>query len=205
MAGEIGHVVYAARVRTYLGEKVSGHLYWIGTLFPDIRHQGIISRHRTHAAGVTLQTLTGATDFATGMRVHSWVDSTRQRFLSELNIKELLPWHPFVPHALKLLEDEFLYDGFDDWDFVSRQLNKVYEDELYFVAERDRIHAWHTVLQEYFAHAPTDLSRYKLSLAIGLSEQSAEEVNSVVARLRDHEESRALIERFLHHLEYLLR
>ncbi len=205
MAGEVAHIVYAARVRVHLKDQVKNHLYWIGTLFPDIRHLGIVSRHRTHAATVALNTLVGQDDFETGTRVHAWVDATRQRFLDEANIKELLPWHPFVPHALKLLEDELLYSSFDDWDFIGRLLNKVYDEELHFVSAPERVQVWHGVLKDYFESAPTDLSRYKLSLAIGLTEQSAEEMNNVVKTLRAQKEVQPLIERFLHHLEYLLR
>src|SRR3990167_5683372 len=78
MAGEVAHVVYGARVLTYLGDKVTGPEFWAGTLFPDIRHLGIISRQHTHPDNVSLETLVGTGDFETGMRVHAWVDATRR-------------------------------------------------------------------------------------------------------------------------------
>lgn len=205
MAGEIGHVVYAARLLTYLGERVKHPAYWAGTLFSDIRHLGIVSRHRTHPDNVRLQNLVGPNDFLTGMRVHAWVDATRERFLNDEHMKECLPWHPFVPHALKLVEDAMLYHHFDDWNLIQRLLNKVYPDELYYIEAKEHIHRWHRVIQKYTKQAPTDASRRELALDIGLSANSAEEINNVVHLLEADQRTSALLHKFLRHLEYILR
>ncbi len=204
MAGEIGHVVYAARMLTYLGEKVQDPIYWIGTLFPDIRHIGITSRHLTHPTGVTVTTLLGKNDFVTGMRVHSWIDATREYYLRTQHMKETLPWHPFVPHALKLMEDEFLYDHFDDWNLIHRLLNQVNDNELSYIASRDHIHSWHTILQDYFKEKPTDASRLRLSTHIGISEASAEELNQIVNTLKKDGRAQQMLNDFLQHLEKIL-
>ena len=205
MAGEVAHVVYGARVLTYLGDKVTGPEFWAGTLFPDIRHLGIISRQHTHFDSVSLETLVGTGDFETGMRVHAWVDATRDQFLREANMKEALPWHPFVPHALKLVEDELLYERFDDWNLIERALNKTYDEELHYVNSLQHINTWHSVLQDYFKQAPTNETRYQLALSIGLSESSAEEINKVAALLKADERTEKLIKQFLYHLETLLQ
>lgn len=204
MAGEIGHVVYGARVLTYLGDAVSDPSFWAGTLFPDIRHLGVISRHRTHPESVSLHRLVADDDFSTGMRVHAWVDATREQYLSHNNMKETLPWHPFVPHALKLLEDELLYGTYGDWDIIGRTLNQVYDIELQYVTDESAIRRWHSVVQAYIKEAPTDESRVGLAVAIGLSENSAEEINSIVDRLRGSDQARRLIEGFWQHLEDVL-
>lgn len=204
MAGEIGHVVYAARVLTFLGDKVEEPTYWVGTLFPDIRHLGLVTRHFTHPEGVSLSSLVGKNDFMTGMRVHAWIDSTREKFFSTQHMKEMLPWHPFVPHALKLYEDELLYEHFDDWNLIHRLLNKVHEDELYFVHTPERVQQWHTILQKYIKHTPNPKSRLELSTGIGLSPESADEVNSVVERLRKDKKTKQLLEGFWNHLDLAL-
>lgn len=205
MAGEVAHVVYGARVLTYLDDKVTSPEFWAGTLFPDIRHLGIVSRQRTHFDNVSLETLAGGRDFETGMRVHTWVDATRDQFLREANMKEALPWHPFVPHALKLVEDDLLYGRFDDWNLIQRALNKIYDEELHYVNSLQHINTWHSVLQDYFKQAPTDETRYQLALSIGLSEDSAGEINSVVRLLKSDTRTSKLIEQFIRHLELLLQ
>lgn len=205
MAGEIGHVVYAARLLTYLGETIQDPSYWLGTLFPDIRHLGVVSRHRTHPADVTLKTLSGKTDFLTGMRVHAWIDATREHFLRTAHIKEALPWHPFVPHALKLYEDSLMYSHFDDWNQVHRILNQVDSEELKFVSNETVIRKWHSLVQDYVAKPPSDDSRFALSLGLGLSENSAEEINNVVSMLAKNPKTTTLLESFWRHLEDILR
>ncbi len=205
MAGEIGHVVYGARLLTYLGGKVKDTSFWIGVLFPDIRHLGVVSRHRTHPRDIALRSLVGRGDFATGMRVHAWVDVTRDTYLSEQNVKEILPWHPFVPHALKLLEDEMLYDSYDDWDVISRLLNKVHDEELGFVADERAIATWHGILRQYFKKKPTDASRAELAGGIGLTAVNAREINSLVKRLREDGAAPEIIRGFWQYLEDILR
>ncbi len=204
MAGEVAHVVYAARLLKHLEGKVSDSRYWAGTLFPDIRHLGLISRHRTHPQNVGLTSLVGKNDFDTGMRVHAWIDATREKFWQEANMKESLPWHPFVPHAVKLLEDELIYDLFADWNLVQRSLSAIYEEELYYVSSREGIQRWHDTLQRYFKRRPDAASRQQLSLDIGLSQSSAEEVNGVVEQLRENKLTQQLVEKFHLHLEQLL-
>jgi hypothetical protein len=205
MAGEVGHVVYAARLLTFLGDKVQDPSYWIGTLFPDIRHLGVITRQRTHLTDVTLQSLVGKNDFHTGMRVHAWVDATREQYLRDQNVKETLPWHPFVPHALKLVEDEILYDTFDDWNLIHRVLNTVHDEELHYVHSKEHIQQWHTTLQAYLREKPTDKTRKELALGIGLSENSADELNNVTQTLKSDKKTITLLHNFLEHLERLLQ
>jgi len=204
MAGEVSHVVYGNRVKEYLGDRVEDASFWVGTLFPDIRHLGVVSRHRTHPEDVSLTSLVGDTDFATGLRVHAWVDATRERFLRDQNMKEALPWHPFTPHALKLYEDELLYSKFSEWDLVDRVLNTVHKEEQRLVNDEEAILRWHMVLKSYFQQKPTQASRVALSEAIGLSKTSAEEIESIVERLRSHERTQELLEEFWGELDRLL-
>jgi len=205
VAGEVGHVVYGARVLTYLEDAVTSGAYWAGTLFPDIRHLGVVSRHKTHPEDVSLELLPGKNDFYTGLRVHAWIDKTREKFWNEQNMKESLPWHPFVPHALKLYEDELVYEKFSGWDDVLQSLKTIYDDELFYVNERQQVQTWHDVLTNYLSAPPSDITRQALSRAIGLSEHSAREVNTVVQRLKDHEPTGKIIEGFQRHLEDLLK
>lgn len=197
-------MVYGARLLTYLGDKISDARYWAGTLFPDIRHLGLVSRHRTHAQAVGLQNIIGKNDFETGMRAHAWVDATRETYWREQNMKETLPWHPFVPHALKLLEDELVYDSFQDWDNVRQTLDQIYEEELYYVDSKEHVRRWHDILQRYLAKRPDVDSRKRISTDIGLSENSAEEISLVVEKLRGDARTKQLIEQFQVHLEQLL-
>ncbi len=205
MAGEIGHVVCAARAATYLGDQVGHPSFWAGTLFPNIKHLGISSRQPTHASEVVLATLLGPSDFFTGARVHAWIDLTREQFLKDMNAKELLPWHPLTPYAYQLVEDYLLYDRFADWDLVIHALNRTYDEELKHIDSLQHVTKWHSTLQQYLKQKPDDNSRQQFALDIGLSKQTADEINRLVKLLANHKPAIKLIDQFLLHLESLFK
>lgn len=205
MASEISHVVYAARLLTYLGARVKDPSYWAGTLFPNIRHIGVPSRHFTHAANVGLTSLVGKNDFLTGMRVHAWVDATQGHYLDREQSKETLPWHPLLAHAYKLLEDEVLYEKFDDWELIRRVLMKVRADESFYVDSRLAIQKWHGAVQDYVRSQPTDETRQAYMETIGLSSETARDVNHVIEKLRHDKRTMDVMSGFWKHLEHLLK
>jgi hypothetical protein len=205
MAGEVSHVIYAARALNYIDGAAPAPLFWAGTLFPDIMHLDVASRRRTHLEGVSLESLLGSGDFETGMRVHAWVDQTREQFLRDIDAWAELPWHPFVQYALELVEDEALYERFDDWNLIHRSLNRIYDEEVLFVNSRERVSTWHGILQNYFREKPDSITRHDLSLALGLTENSAEEVGRVVALLQKDKRALGLIDRIVQHIELLLQ
>ena len=204
MPGEISHIVYGARVLTYLGKRVKTPAYWGGNVFPNIRHLNVQARHHTHTEGITLSSLPGKNDFMTGMRVHAWVDATQGRYLDLENSKETLRWHPMANYAYKLLEDEMLYAKFDDWGLVRRILMKVYEDELFYVNSRPAVQGWHSLLQDYVRQEPTDSSRQIYLEALGLSEAAAVELNDVVRQMRGDARTAKVMLGFWQHFERLL-
>ncbi len=204
MAGEIAHVVYAARLLSYLKNDISHASYWAGALFPNIRKVDAISRHPTHIQSITLATLRGADDFDTGMRVHAWIDETQHLYMRRERISETLPAHPLVPHALELLEDELLYDAYDNWDAVKRALLIIHSGEVAYVHERPHIETWHDTLREYFSEKPNPDSRITYCQAVGVSRTVAEETNALLERLRANPASHRALQGYLHEVEHML-
>lgn len=185
MAGEIGHVVYGARALTWLGDTVTSRRYWLGTLFPNIRQLNVATRHQTHPAKVTRSTLVGENDFMTGLRVHAWVDETCDYYIRHTRGNDRLSWHPLIGLALKLLDDELLYDNYEDWDVITQALSIVDEEETLSVRNKQELLQWHGLMREYLAEAPTDNSRIDFVKGIGASRAVADEINEIVARLRN--------------------
>jgi hypothetical protein len=204
MAGEIAHVIYAARLLTHIGDTVSHPSYWIGTLFPDIYRIGRTSRYPTHPRPIGLSTILGNNDFVTGMRVHSWVDETRELYFREHAVFEKLSWHPLLPFAFELLEDEILYPYYTDWNLVHRILSTVHPDEERMIHNRPHIQAWHALLQNYFRSAPSDESRNIYMEKLQISSQAAKEINSIVAELRKGGVAEELLMSYIQHIEHIL-
>lgn len=204
MAGEISHVIYAARVLTALTGRVSHHSYWVGTVFPDIYRLHIAHRYPTHPRPVTLSNIVGQNDFRTGMRVHAWIDETRCRYMHERRAYERLPWHPLLPYAFELFEDEMLYAAYDDWDIVRRALTTIHPDETTILHEQFQIQQWHRALETYFRETPSDSSRIAFGTSIGISEATSSDANTLVAMLRRNPTAKEILNGYLEELEHML-
>lgn len=204
MAGEIAHVVYAARLLTHVGDAVSHPSYWIGALFPDIYRIGRTSRFPTHPRPVGLSTLIGNNDFITGMRVHSWIDETRELYFREHAVFEKLPWHPLLPFAFELFEDEVLYPSYEDWNLVLRILSTVHPDEEKMIHNRPHIQAWHALLQNYMRSTPSDESRSIYMDKLQISSSTAREINGLVSDLRSSSTAKEILTNYIHVIEHIL-
>lgn len=204
MAGEISHVIYAARVLTALQGRVSHHSYWVGTVFPDIYRLHIAHRYPTHPRPVTLSSIVGQNDFRTGMRVHSWIDETRGRYMHERRAYERLPWHPLLPYVFELLEDEVLYSAYDDWSIIRRALNVIHPDEITILHEQSQIEAWHRALERYFREAPSDESRIAFGTSVGISEATSRDANELLIALKRSGIAQEILNGYLGELERML-
>lgn len=204
MAGEIAHIVYAARLLTVLKDRISNGSYWVGTVFPDIYRIAPLHRYPTHPQKVHLAALVGNDDFLTGMRVHSWIDETREHYMKEHRVYERLPWHPLLPFALELFEDEMLYSSFEDWGIVRRALATIHHDETKIIHEEKIVQGWHTMLENYFRTAPSDASRTAFLDANGIPESIAHDVNGIVHILGSTSRSKAIINGYIGELEHIL-
>ena len=204
MAGEIAHVIYGARILAHVGDSVSHPSYWVGILFPDIYRIERTSRFPTHPGSVRLSTLVGNNDFITGLRVHSWIDDTREAYLREHRVFEKLPWHPLLPFAFELFEDELLYSSYQDWNLIFRALSFIHPDEERIIHSKLHIQAWHSLLQQYCKHAPTDESRREFMENLEISNQTANEVNHIIATLRSNPAAKKILEEYIHSIEHML-
>lgn len=204
MAGEIAHIVYAARILTMLKNSVSHHSYWVGTVFPDVYRMQTLRRYPTHLLHVNLASIVGQNDFQTGMRVHAWIDATRRHYMEEHQVYERLPWHPLLPFALELFEDMMLYNAYDDWNIVRRALHTIHTDELHIVHERSHVQAWHRLLENYFREEPSDVSRCAFCTEMGISETTADELNTLVHVLHNSTTAQEIINRYIVELEHML-
>lgn len=204
MAGEIGHIVYGARVLTWLGDKVTSRRYWVGTLFPNIRLLNVAVRHQTHPVGVTQSSLIGENDFMTGVRVHAWVDETCEYYIKQCQVGDQLSWHPLIRLALKLLDDELLYDYYEDWDVITQALGLIDKEEMHYLNNKQKLMRWHELLIHYLADKPTDKSRLSLIRGIGASQAVADETNGILAHLRNDEYVINLLHGMWRQMDHLL-
>ncbi|EKE01296.1 MAG: hypothetical protein ACD_21C00169G0003 [uncultured bacterium] len=129
-----------------------------GTLFPDIRYLGILTRKATHYKGITLKALLrDKSPFSRGKKLHSFIDEKREELVVAWKIYDQLkniPGQKYRSTFLKLLEDEILYrEG--NWEEVRTALNVVDDSELACNIKKEDIIKWHKIMQLAFYMPPS--------------------------------------------------
>ncbi len=119
----------------------------VGSEFPDIRYITRDSRSCTHPDTLDIQeVLQGRTPFEVGMKLHSWVDVMREKFISSQVYEAIAPYAEGFPATLlKFIEEEIIADFYDgrQWSFC---LDEVLPEELKFT-NREMICKWHGMVK----------------------------------------------------------
>lgn len=148
MPGPVTHIVIAEKILAKHAIESSNDFY-IGSLFPDIRMLGIISRDHTHREDVSLENaLSAQSDFMKGFLLHSWIDESRESFVLKRNVYINLPEEYLTTVALKICEDAYLYDRYSDWPNVVKALNTIAADEMNYNVDNLDLLKWHHMNQE---------------------------------------------------------
>lgn len=130
----------------------------VGTLFPDIRYMGVITREETHYQNIELTDLVQElSPFEKGKKFHSYVDRIRAHLVRESGIESQIEDIPEqqLHSFLKFLEDEILFNQ-TDTAFTIEALDSYFEEELKQISRQD-VEKWHQILQNYFSIRPSEL------------------------------------------------
>lgn len=129
-----------------------------GTLFPDVRYLGVISRKDTHDMGLSLQDIKcDVSPFSKGKKLHSFVDEKREKFVVKSKIFDQLknvPGQKYMGTFLKLLEDEVLYQK-GTWAKTRAALRVVDDSEMAYKIKTEEMMKWHLVLSAAFYMPPS--------------------------------------------------
>lgn len=131
--------------------------FMVGTLFPDIRYLGEVSRTDTHCEQMTLEEILAETNpFTAGVKFHCYVDIYREDLLVKQGIydklRERVPLH--VASFLKLVEDEILYEK-GSWSETCCSLISIHPGERAFGISDRTITKWHKLLTMLFISSPS--------------------------------------------------
>lgn len=161
-AAPVTHVVLAekwiAKQEKFSDEQKKSFI--LGTLFPDIRYLGVISRNATHETGVTIQDLKATQpEFERGKRLHSFVDEVRENLVVKWKIYNLLCRIPGQRPGqkatfLKLVEDEILFQK-RGWSDIRQYLTGLDEGEQKYKISDVDLHRWHQNQNQFFTAPPS--------------------------------------------------
>ncbi len=135
----------------------------IGTLFPDIRYLGVISRNKTHEKGVTVsRLLEKQSAFTKGKRLHAFVDIAREKLVVKWKIYQKIKHIPGQSHKalfLKLLEDEILFakpEFQEERQKIQKYLSYIHPEERDFDIAESALRKWHSRQSMAFSSSPSD-------------------------------------------------
>ncbi|MFQ5730066.1 MAG: hypothetical protein ACE5GN_06870, partial [Waddliaceae bacterium] len=150
----------------------------LGTLFPDVRYLGTISREETHFPEMSLEEVVEETNpFLAGMKFHSYVDIAREDFIVSGGYYKLISHLPIehLDFFLKLIEDEILFSSLEKKAW-KQCLKKVVPEELLWNVEEKTVKKWHAILDYFFSYFPSTLAHYAYLNGKGYQDFSSEEV-----------------------------
>ena len=172
MASQIAHIVYAKK---YF-EKVPDHgitdkdKFLLGCVFPDIRRIGEnIKRKDTHLRFSPIDlNFEGLDDFESGWKFHLYCDMRREEILNNYDFYSLENTTAFYNQTAKMLEDEIVYDSYNNWEKVVNYFNNPPKIDNGINVTRETFELWYAILAKYMEKKP-DSRSMKIFLSKQLS------------------------------------
>ncbi len=187
MAYPVTHIPYANKIiKKFLSDRpLDLKKFYLGTLFPDIRYLGKISRETTHIQDPTVEALLKIknNDFMLGMYVHSLVDVERERTLSKMGAYKIVDYDSVAFNAMKFVEDTVTYELYDDWQKIIVFLDDVLEEEIK-ITSKDSVLFWHKILQKYYSQKPDMTTFGKFATAVAIDPQFVKAAEAKIGEIQ---------------------
>jgi hypothetical protein len=198
MASQIAHIIYA---RKYFEKHPAKPAYEdefiLGCVFPDIRRiDENVKRKDTHMhfenCNLDFKNMSA---FEAGWKFHAYCDMKREEILNNLGFYEIKGTADFWGQVSKQLEDELLYDKYNNWEKLVHYFNNVPVVETGVDVSRETFQLWYAIIGKYIEKKPNEKAiRIFLSKQIGFVEK-ASEVANLVDKLGENEKVRELLNR----------
>jgi hypothetical protein len=191
MASQVSHVIYAHK---YLerNPRKGGEFFILGTLFPDLRRvaEGL-ARKDTHMHFVNIDLdFHGLDLFKAGWKFHSWCDMRREEILHKYNFYSLRGANAIDPTA-KLVEDELVYDKYNNWEKLRYVLNNPPIVQTNLDVSQETVERWYAIVAKYFEKKPNDKT-----MKVFLSKQSSlvDEIDEIIDGVRKLRQNQKAVE-----------
>jgi len=189
VAFQISHVVYAKK---YLDRHpaMKADLFLLGTLLPDVRRvTDEVQRKDTHVLHEQLNLeFQGITPFEAGWKFHLWCDMRREDILNKHGFYALKHTTAF-DSTNKLLEDELVYEKYQNWEKLRWLLNNPPEIKTGLDVAQETIERWFAILAKYFERKPDDKTMKAFLWKQRKLRSQAEEIIDAVRKLRENKKA----------------
>jgi hypothetical protein len=188
MASQVAHIVYAKK---YF-EKVPDHgiadrdKFLLGCVFPDIRRiDGKIKRKDTHLRFSPIDlNFEGLDDFQAGWKFHLYCDMRREEILNNHGFYSLANTTEFYNQPAKMLEDEVVYDSYNNWEKIVQYFNNPPQIDNGISVSHETLELWYAILAKYFENKPSNQSIKILFSKIPSLAKDASDIVNIVDELR---------------------
>lgn len=206
MASQISHIVYAKKYFDSLelanfddltpekkllmpNGKIDKDEFILGCVFPDIRRiDKNIKRKDTHLYFPILDlNFSGLTSFEAGWKFHLYCDMRRSEILNKNNFYSIEGTFDFEGASAKLLEDELIYNEYDNWEKFSNYFNNPPFLVKNILLNENSYNLWYAIISKYIKSKPDDKAM-KIFLIKQLTlEKNANTIMESVKKLRKNE------------------
>ena len=180
MASIVAHIVYARKYfEKFEPVELDRDEFILGSVFPDIRRiDESISRKDTHLHFSPIDlNFKGLSSFEAGWKFHLYCDMKREEILNKKGFYKISGADDFANLSAKLLEDEIVYEKYNNWEKVKHYFNNPPEIETGIGVSKETFELWYALLANYVKRSPDSRA-----IHIFLSKQPklAEKADSIV-------------------------
>lgn len=189
MASQVAHIIYAKKyLEKYPSSEIDKDLFLLGTVFPDVRRiDGTIKRKDTHLRFAPLNLdFQGLDSFQAGWKFHLYCDMKRDEILRNAGFYKKVPNVSELPP--KILEDELVYDEYNNWEKLAALLNNPPEIKFDFYLSPESLHLWYAIVARYFGQKTDEKTTRAFLVKQPSLIKRVDEIMKAVAEIRANEE-----------------
>lgn len=184
MASQISHIIYAKKYFDKYPSTINKDEFILGCVFPDIRRiEENIKRKDTHRHYDPLDLdFTSMTAFEAGWKFHLYCDMKREEILNKYGFYSLPEAESFWHLPAKIMEDEIVYDVYNNWEKLVHYFNNVPFIKTGMNVSQETFSLWYAILAKYIERKPDSKAmRIFLSKQPSLAEKADDIVQSIDA------------------------
>jgi len=163
-------------------------LFLLGTLLPDVRRvTDEVKRKDTHIVYPELDLgFKDLSPFEAGYRFHLWCDMRREEILNKYDFYSLKYAADIGHLPAKLLEDELVYDKYNNWEKLRWLLDNPPEIKTDIPVSQETIERWYAVNAKYFEKKPEDKTIKAFLFKQRKLRKISNDIIDVVGKLRNN-------------------
>ena len=157
MASQVAHIIYAQRYfEKHPSAVIDKDEFMLGCVFPDIRRiDSSIKRKETHLCYDCLDlNFENLTSFEAGWKFHLYCDMRREEILTGRGFYEIEGAAEFSGFVGKILEDELLYDEYNNWEKLVHYFNNAPKINPGIEVTQETFDLWYAIIAKYFEKKP---------------------------------------------------